>query len=291
VSSITPGFSSYFSIDSITGIISLTNILVTVGVDFYVKIRLTDAYNFVTNTPGTGFLYVERDIIITVPVSNNFCAEWDSGTFTGIDPEPPQNWYNFIQGNLNFWRMLQPGETIDVANTFVEVFGYSAIGGGFYFPPSGQGTLAFSSINFDGTFAFTANQGLTDSNPVNQLELSGNISVIPSGRIIPINIQSQYNPSTVTSQTSDASTCNIAPNPYIPPIPPSTNNKKWKLTNDNLTTSIRWQALLSSGGTIIGGILTPGNFVGSTFYGGTYTCIRDNSLSYGSGGTAVIANC
>ena len=291
MSSVTPGFSSYFSIDSTTGVISLTNILVTVGIDFYVKIKLTDAYNFATSTPGANSLYVERDIIITVPVSNNFCAEWDSGTFTGIDPEPPQNWYNFVQGNLNFWRMMQPGETIDIPNTNVYISNYLDTNGTLHAVPAFESQLVFSSSNFDGTFSFTANQGPVDSAPVGTLYFTGGITALPSGRLIPINMQSQYDPSTVTPQTSDASTCNIAPNPYIPPIPPSTNSKKWKLTNDNLTTSIRWQALLSNGDVIIGGILTPGNFVGSTFYLGTYTCIRDNSLTYGSGGTAIIANC
>ena len=60
---------------------------------------------------------------------------------------------------------------------------------------------------------------------------------------------------------------------------------------DNLTTTINWQALSTDGSTIIGAPLSPGSFVGSAFYGGTYGCIRANSLTYGSGGTAIIANC
>jgi hypothetical protein len=287
VFSITPGFSTYFDIDPVTGVISLINITVPLAVDFYVTIRLTDAYNFATSTAGTGSSYVDRNIIINAPASNNYCTDWDSHVTTG--PGPAFDNANYIHGKFNFWRMLQPGETIDIANTSVEVFAYSAIGGGYYSPPFGQGQLTFSSINFDGTFAFTSDQGPIDFNPADTLELSGSIIVLPSGRPIPINIQSQY--TSTFSFDSMAKTCNIAPNPYIPPVPPSTNNKKWKLTNNNLTTSIRWQALLSSGGTIIGGILTPGNFVGSTFYLGTYTCIRDNSLTYGTGGTAIIANC
>jgi len=288
ISSITPGFSTYFSIDPVTGVINLNTITVPVGVDFYTTIRLTDAYNFATSTPGNGSLYAERNIIINVPASANFCSEWTSGVVTG--PGPEFDYGNFIHGKFNFWRMFGPGETIDIANTNVEIFGYSAIGGGFYFPPPGSNKLVFSSSNFDGTFAFTANQGPTDFNPADQLELSGSISVLPSGRTIPIDLQSQYT-GVPTTFTSGSQTCNIAPNFYLPPVPPSTNNKKWKLTNDNLTTSIRWQALTSSAGEVIGGILTPGNFVGSTFYGGTYTCIRDNSLSYGVGGTVIIDNC
>jgi hypothetical protein len=144
--------------------------------------------------------------------------------------------------------------------------------------------ITFSSSNFDGNFSFSVNQ-LTDSNAVDTLYITGNIRT-SLGRNIPIDIQDQYSVST-TPERSSNDTCVT----YIPPVPPSTNNKKWKLTNDNLTTSIRWQALTSDAGAVIGGILTPGNFVGSTFYGGTYTCIRDNSLSYGTGGTVIIDNC
>jgi hypothetical protein len=276
----TPGFSTYFSIDPITGVISLTNVTVPMGVNFNATIRLTDAYNFTTNTPGSGSLFAERNIVLYVPIVNNYCADWQSNVLANIEGDQ----VNGVIGSLNFWKILQPGETIDVINSIVEVTGYTVLGGGYYPTDSGTGFLTFSSSNFDGNFSFSVNQ-LTDSNAVDTLYITGNIRT-SLGRNIPIDIQDQYSVST-TPERSSNDTCVT----YIPPVPPSTNNRKWKLTNDNPTTSIRWQALLSDRATIVGGILNPGSFVGSTFYSGTYTCIVKDSLTYGSGGTVIDLPC
>lgn len=275
VTSTTPGFSTYFSIDAVTGVINLTNITVPVGVDFDVTIRLTDAYNFATNAAGLGSLYSERNIVINVPATDNHCGNWNSAVTIG--PGPEFNYSNYVHGSINFWKLMQPGETIDPINTSVELFAYTAIGGGYYT----VGTpLVFSTSNFYGNFSANVDQGPTDFNPVDTLEISGSIRT-SLGRTIPVDIQDQYT-NTVAPYRSSANTCLV----YIP-----ATNKNWKLTNDNLTTSIRWQALLASGGTIVGGTLTPGDSVSSSFYGGTYTCIKENSLSYGSGGTAIYSAC
>jgi hypothetical protein len=276
ISSATPGFSSYFSIDPVTGVISLTNITVPIDVNFNATIRLTDAYNFTTDTPGAGALYSERNIVFYAPIINNYCADWDSDVLTNANIPPEEE--NIVIGQLNFWKLMQPGETIDSVNSSVRVSGYTAIGGNFYATDIGDGYLAFTSGSFYGTFGFTVNQGL-DTNPVDTLQISGSIRT-SSGRTIPIDIQDQY--TTASSRSSSNNSCTI----YIPAV-----NKNWRLVNDNATTSIRWQALLSSGGTIIGGILAPGNTVSSTFYGGTYTCIKENSLTYGSGGTPTYSAC
>jgi hypothetical protein len=273
----TPGFSTYFSIDPVTGVISLIDVTVPMGVNFNTTIRLTDAYNFTTNTPGTGSLYAERNITLYVPIANNYCANWNSVVTTSAGIPPTQ--VNTVTGELNFWRLLQPGETIDIINSNVEVTGYLVSGAVFYATNPGTGNLTFSSSDFYGTFGFTVDQG-TDVNSVDTLYITGNLRT-SLGRTIPIDIQDQYTVSTPPSSSSNNS-CTT----YIP-----TADKKWKLTNDNPTTSISWQALLSSGGTIIGGVLTPGNFVGSTFYLGTYTCIKDNTLTFGAGGTAIINPC
>ena len=273
----TPGFSTYFSIDPVTGVISLTNITVPMGVNFNTTIRLTDAYNFTTNAAGTGSLYSERNITLYVPIANNYCANWNSVVTTSAGIPPTQ--VNTVTGELNFWRLMQPGETIDIINSDVEVTGYLVSGAVFYATNPGTGNLTFSSSDFYGTFGFTVDQG-TDVNAVDTLYITGNLRT-SLGRTIPIDIQDQYTVSTPPSSSSNNS-CTT----YIP-----TATKKWKLTNDNPTTSISWQALLQDEITIVGGVLTPGNFVGSTFYSGTYTCIIDTSLTYGSGGTAIINPC
>ena len=273
----TPGFSTYFSIDPVTGVISLTNITVPMGVNFNTTIRLTDAYNFTTNAAGTGSLYSERNITLYVPIANNYCADWNSVVTTSGGIPPTQ--VNTVTGQLNFWRVMQVGETIDVSNSDVEVIGYTVSGAVFYATNPGTGNLTFSTSDFYGTFGFTVDQGV-DVNSVDTLYITGNL-ITSLGRIIPIDIQNQY---TISSPPSSSS--NNSCTTYIP-----TATKKWKLTNDNPTTSINWQALLDDEITIIGGVLTPGNFVGSTFYSGTYTCIIDTSLTYGSGGTAIINPC
>ena len=282
MTSVTPGFSTYFSIDPVTGVISLTDITVPVGIDFDVTIRLTDTYNFTTNTTGLGSLYVERNIIINIPAVSNYCADWDSLTLNNSGTPPEEE--NIIIGELNFWRLFQPGETIDIANTSVRVTGYIVYGGGAIFYPTNPGTgfLTFTSGSFFGSFGVTVNQGL-DINPAETLYIQGSIRT-SLGRTIPIDIQSTYT-SYVFPRRSSTNICTTST--YILPVPPSTNNREWKITNNNLTTSIRWQALLADGGTIVGGILTPGNFVGSALYGGTYTCARYKSLSYGSGGVGI----
>ena len=273
----TPGFSNYFSIDPVTGVISLINITVPMGVNFNTTIRLTDAYNFTTNAPGPGSSYSERNITLYVPIANNYCADWNSVVTTSAGTPPTQ--VNTVTGQLNFWRVMQVGETIDVSNSDVEVIGYTVSGAVFYATNPGTGNLTFSTSDFYGTFGFTVDQGV-DVNSVDTLYITGNL-ITSLGRIIPIDIQDQY---TISSPPSSSS--NNSCTTYIP-----TATKKWKLTNDNPTTSINWQALLDDEITIIGGVLTPGNFVGSTFYGGTYPCIIDTSLTYGAGGTAIINPC
>lgn len=279
--SVTPGFSTYFSINPITGVISLTDITVPVGIDFDATIRLTDTYNFTTNAPGLGSLYVDRNIIINIPAVSNYCADWSSVVLDNSSIPPEKE--NIVIGELNFWRMLQPGETIDIVNTSVRVTAYSVIGGGYYPINPGTGSLAFSTSNFFGSFGFTNVQG-GDVNPVDTLYIDGNIRT-SSGRTIPVNIQSSYTSYNPLASQSSTNICTTST--YIPPVPPSTNNREWKITNDNLTTSIRWQVLLADGGTIVGGILTPGSFVGSALYGGFYTCARYKSLTYGSGGVGI----
>ena len=276
----TPGFSTYFSIDSITGVISLIDITVPMGVDFNATIRLTDAYNFTTSTPGSGSLYSERNITLYVPIVNNYCADWDSSVLAGIEGEN----INIVTGELNFWKLMQPGETIDTVNSAVQVTNYTSIAANVYATSPGDGDFTFTSGSFSGTFGFSVDQGV-DTTPVDTLYIVGNIRT-SLGRNIPIDIQDQYSVSP-TLRRSNNNTCTT----YIPPVPPSTNNRKWKLTNDNLTTSIRWKALLSDRATVVGGILTPGSFVGSTFYSGTYTCIVKDSLTYGSGGTVIDLPC
>ena len=275
-------WADYFSIDPVTGVISLTTVTVPTDTNFNFTIRLTDAYNFETNQPGNNSLYADRQTIVVYPTEDNHCGSWNSGVLANID----STYSNIIIGQLNFWKLMQPGETINPINSVVSLFAYSVLPGGsiVYNTDPMENKLTFSASNFYGTFNVGTNQG-TDINAAHTLYFNGNISVNTANggsRIIPIDIFDQYT-SSVDPSDSTGQSCGT----YIP-----SNNVNWKLINDNSTTVINWSALESNGGTVIGGSITPGNQVGNTFYGLGYpSCIKEFSLVYGEGGTATTSPC
>jgi len=266
-------WSTYFSIDEITGVISLINLSVPTNVYWDTTIRLTDAYNFVTRGPSVGSLFYDRNIQILVPGVVNYCSDWNS--FTGASIEPGEYINIITDGQFNFWKSMLPGETINVASTSVIIESYQSIDGISYTPLPYQQALTFSATNFDGIFTFGVNQ-IGDDTAVDTLHIVGNIRT-SSGRDIIIDIFDQYTTSNPLNTTSAVDTCAA----YIPDT-----NKSWGLTNGNTSSIIEWQALLSDGGTVIGNTLLPGEFVGSSFYGGSYPCIRENSLIFNAGGVA-----
>ena len=269
--------SDYFSIDPVTGVISLTTVTVDTDVLFNMTVRLTDAYNFTTSTPGVGSSYLDRNIIITYPTYDNHCGRWQSNVLVGID----DNWYNAITGKLNFWKLMQQGETIDNINSDVRLINYSVLPSGdpIYATNPDTNKLVFNNLDFYGTFGITQNQ-FDNTNPADKLYFLGYIRTSLNRRIN-IDISDVYT-DLPTATRSIGESCNT----YIP-----NENRNWKLINDNATATINYNALLSDGITVIHGSISPGNFVGSLFYEGTYDCIVRDSLTYGEGGTATYSDC
>jgi hypothetical protein len=273
-----PDWELYFSINPTTGVISLINDSVSIGVDYNLTIRATDAFNFTDNTPTTNSLTTDREIIIYYEVSENFCGDW---TCILTRPGGFVNWTNDTNGLFNFWKLMLPGETIDVANSSVNITSYS-VGpdGTFVYEFLVPQPLTFSSSDFNGNFSFSMFQG-DDENPTYEIFFSGNIRT-SSGRNITIDF-SDIAQLPVSLHGSSNDTCAL----YIP-----TTNKSWKLTNTNTSSVIRWKALTSSGSTIIGGDLNPGENISSLdYFGGTYTCIKENSLTFGDGGVVEYQIC
>lgn len=280
-------WNSNFTINPASGVISLTSIFVP-PTPFPTKIRLTDAYNFSTLTPGNDSLFVERDIIIIYPTEVNHCGSWQSETAyqPNIDPNEAGEWYNNIYGKLNFWKLMLPGEIIDVINTSVILTGYGvqlnnspifSNQNDFNFPVT---PLQFSTANFDGTFQITYNQ-ISLGEPAHTLYFAGTIRT-SFNRIIPINISSTFTFSPHPTVTI-GETCTL----YIP-----TAKTSWRLVNSNTSVSINWNALEFDGITVIGGAIFPGEERSSaTFYGGAYNCIKVGSLTFGTGGVASFAPC
>ena len=279
IASATPSnWADHFSIDPVYGVISLTNITVPTGVSFNITIRLADAYNFTTNQLGANSRYTDRQIVIVYPTEDNHCGSWESSVFNaGID----DTYSNFIVGKLNFWKLMRPGETINTLNSIVRLNFYSVLplGSAGYATDTAVNKLTFSTTDFYGDFSLLTNQD-QDTNAAYRLYFLGNIET-SLGRTIPIDIFDKYTSST-SPEISAGESCTI----YIP-----VTNKNWKLINNNSTAVINWTALESDGITVIGGSITPGNEVGSSFYGGEYTCIKENSLTYGEGGLATYSAC
>jgi len=290
-------YATYFSINENTGIISLLDVTIPNNVAYTLDIRLTDTYNYGTNSPGAGSLYADTQLTVIRAIGENSCEEWDSLVSDGIHPNIFRR--NTISGSFNFWREFFPGETIDVANTSVRVVDYESLSDVYAAPYLStttmgespyfyQGWLSWASAeNFQGDFNIQNNQGTDDASPAQNLHVVGTIRVLPSGRSISVDFISENTTYDLPNRTSSASTCNVGSPKYLSPLLTG-----WKLENTGATPII-WNALADSGSgySVIGGTLNPGVTVGSAAFSGTYPCVHVDSLSYSDGGTATFAAC
>lgn len=283
----TLGWETYFAIDQVTGVINLINDDVPPGVDFNftLQVRLTDAYDFTNNANSIGSKYDDISLTFTynLDTSSFYCGDWTSTLGYGGSP-----YNNLIDGTFNFWKYFKAGEKVDVVNTNVNLVSYTTYpfsGETSWIPAAGTGKLYFNSIDYSASLFANANQDdffQENPYPAYELFISGAI-VTTLGRVIPINIiETATTPTPSEFGSSGNDSCTL----YIP-----TTDKSWKLTNTNTSSSIAWQALLASGDTIVGSTLSPGSFVGSATYGGSYSCIVENSLTFASGGVAIYAEC
>ena len=295
-------YATYFDIDASTGVVNLINASVPAEIQYILKIRLRDVYNFTLTTPGLDSLYIDTELHLIRFSANTICQTWTSETTYS---NYQSTYINSISGLFNFWKMFNPGETIDIANSDVRITDYET-----YFPGTGEyfsapyslpttpfysannlGKLTFNLYSFYGNFQFSNFQGddTIYKYPVYLFNVSGNIRALPSGRNITINFQSvaTFFQDGGTEIHSTANDCNVGSPPYI-----SATAKSWRLTNSG-SSSIIWNALaFGSPQTVIGGSLAPGLSVGSvSVYGGNETCIHQFSLSFGSGGIAVYSAC
>jgi len=279
----TTGWETYFSINANTGEVALINANFPVDTPFNLVIRLTDTYNFTTNSAGIGSLYIESNATITYQQQylQPFCGVWDS-VLVESSPGSIRN-RNITSGYFNFWRLIPPGETIDINNTTLVIYGYNFNGGsGIYLTPT-QGKITFTPGSFSGTFNWTKDQ-LNAIYPTENMRFSGNL-VTSGGSIITLNPNGNQSDADEINlgEGSRADNCSFF---YYPPT-----NKSWKLINTNSGTTVTWSALLQDRATIVSTVLSPGQQVGSTFYGGDYTCIVEDSLNYTLGGAPTFNTC
>lgn len=289
-------YASYFSINETTGTISLLDVTIPNNLPYTLDIRLTDTYNFATNSNGVGSLYADTQLSVIRAIGENNCEEWNCIVSDGIHPSILRR--NTMSGYFNFWREFFPGETIDVANSSVRVVSYDSSGDTYNAPymsiTGGESTYFYqgwldwtNAEDFEASFNVQNNQGIDDESPTVSLHVVGTIRVLPSGRYINVDFISQNTSYDSITRTSSASTCNVGSPKYLSPLLTG-----WQLTNSG-STPITWNALVDSGTgySVIGGNLNPGVTIASTGLGGTYPCIHVDSLTYADGGVATFATC
>jgi hypothetical protein len=293
----TTNYDTYFNIDPITGNINVINNTMPSGEVYTLDISLTDTYDYTLNTPGTGSLSTTFSINFTRNAYQNYCAKVQSL----VVQETNSRYTNKVTGTMNFWRMLLQDEWIDTANTTLIVNDYiSAAGNPYSQPFSGHYTnpplrpnnnfeLWFDNTNdiYEAQFEFYQDQGLYDFSPVGIIHIQGLIRTnSPWGAVRELPVNAYITMTNIFLNSSNTDNCSAN---YISPT-----KKAWKLTNPSAS-PIAFTALLDNGVAplqILQSILFPGQEASSTnFFGGTYSCIRENSLTFNYGGVVEYGTC
>lgn len=131
----TTSWENFYEINPSSGVISLKTADLVTATEFTLHIRLTDAYDYTLNTPGTGSLYADTSITFKSPAGANVCGYWESSS--SYDPtydagEIYQNWWDislnlpnsFAPARFDLWKMLLPGETISAAESTAKITSY-----------------------------------------------------------------------------------------------------------------------------------------------------------------------
>jgi hypothetical protein len=275
LSSVPSSISGLITIDPVTGVISLNSSFIPTDVDYNIVIRLTDAWDYTTNSAAPGSSYSERNVIVNFNDVNNACSTWVSDNTASLSIPGTRD--NRITGFSNIWKLLRPGETINPIGSYINFATYSTTDNTNYsvFTPT-----SFYPTDFYFDYFEVKNQG-SNTTPALTLLFQGIVRT-NTGRIININIRTApgFN---LSPTTTNSTTCET----YF-----TETFKSWRLVNTNPSTNISWKALSAAyPPVILGGVLSPGATIGSSFYGGTYPCIRQYSLSFGSGGVDTYSPC
>ena len=278
-----PGYdySSYFSVNSSTGDISLKT--TTVPADVYdVRVKIQDATSSAgLTTPG--YLYDYRTVRIEVPVVSG-CSNWDSSTVQSSPIGSPLRYSNYVTGYVNIWKYLRKNETI-VSST-VKLAYYHQLGASPFLEipvPSSTGQVVdFASflggfpIGYGefGCSLFTNNDNiLTPASPPDYLRFEGTITT-NTGRSFVVNFISNYTSTSgnISSLPWITLSTSCTTYGYVP-----TTCRHWKIFN-NSPFPIPWVALHGNGKSIIGGTINSFSQIGSSSYGGTQPLVRFGTI-------------
>ena len=286
-----------FRVDSSTGDVWVKDLvtpintfpLISIG-DHIVKVRLKDACT-TAGLQTTGGLSTVRTVKLNVPDWKVGCGEWYSRTI--LNPNGV-NWTNTTYGYVNIWRAFRKYETVASNSSYVSHWYEPVPGGGeiehYVTPYTWQvnfeqptvGTVPSSMNAFFGKELFS---NVTQPIPGAAKALKIQINVTTStGRafnfIFRTDATQNPNPGDVyelwecRSCTFGGGTINIP-----------TLCWEWKIVN-NSAFKVPWSGLRGDVKQKIGGVLNPGEQVGSAANGGSYPVVRKDSLS--AAGTSTV---
>lgn len=275
----------YFDIESDTGVLKCLSTTVPGG-NYELTIKLQDACNaFGVQSPAVGPLFAERAVFIDVATFTQGCSEFEGRINPPAEEGAPQQ--VFVEGYINLWKLLNPGETI-VSST-VTLYKYTDEGGTTYILGEDgnlnplpvtflQGALYTGNGDFQGTVRLTPT---LDFSPVAiKLFFQGEITT-SEGRPVFVDFFIDGE-ATGTPNQSVSTSCTIVPDGYIP----QTTAGFTIFNNSNLP--VVFSGLAADGETIIGGTIAAGGNAKSISQGGTYLEVRDGSITATGSPTEVI---
>lgn len=266
-----PSYYGYFSVNSSTGDVSVTNSNIPIGV-YDLRLKLQDA-STTSGLQSFGGLSSYRTVRLQVPDTSVGCASWTS---VSTDSGSGTTWSNITSGYINVWKMLRVGETI-VSHTVKLTSWVQYFTGNSY-----AASVPVDFANGEPTGYFNAglfnNNGFLNRQAAQTLYFTGNI-ITSGGRSININYGSnQTNVTTELNIQSSGCTAGV-PTGYIP-----STCREWTIYN-NSNFPIPFNGLHGNGRDIIGGVIEPGQYAKSTGEGGTYPVARYLSLQAAGTGT------
>ena len=281
-------YSQWFNVNSSTGDVSVLNTRVgTVDLPagtYNLRVKLQDATSS-TGLQTSGGLFAYRTVTLNVPDVSIGCGDWSSivyesgGVITG----------SVTSGYINIWKMLRKGETISSSDVWITSWSDYYTPYTYHSLPDRIWNVTFtpgSPTNFDGYFSATWYAGEQTikpaSNPARDITFKGTV-VTSTGRTIQILFTTTgvaYSPPSGVYRQTFSDTCVVgSPTGYIPQ-----NCWNWKILN-NSSFPIPWSGLHGNGHEIIGGVLQPGEQVGTPANGGTQPLTRRYSLTAAGTGT------
>jgi hypothetical protein len=268
----------YFDIESDTGVLKCLSTTVPGG-NYELTIKLQDACNvFGVQSPAVGPLFAERIVYIDVATFTQGCSNFTGDIGPPIGEEPEIVWPVRVNGYINLWKLLNPGETI-VSST-VTMYKYTDEGDNTYILGEDvvqnplpvtflQDALYTGNGNFNGVVRLTPT---LDFSPVAiKLFFQGEITT-SEGRPVFVDFFIEGGV-TGTPNESASTSCTIVPDGYIP----QTTAGFTIFNNSNLP--VVFSGLAADGETIIGGTIAAGGNARSISQGGTYPDVRENSIT------------